>query len=65
MNVLPFIATAPFKHERIGKRVIKYLISQIVEMNDITHHPDRLVEWAEFIVPVTPTILFLLSLYKS
>jgi len=32
-----------------------YLIGQIVEMDNVTHHPNRLVEGAEFVISITAT----------
>ena len=29
-----------------------YLIGQIKEVDNVAHHPNRLVEWAEFVVSV-------------
>jgi len=32
-----------------------YLIGQIVEMDNVTHHPNRLVEGTEFVISITVT----------
>lgn len=39
--------------ERKRKEKMTNLISQVIEMNNIAHHPDRLVERAEFVISVT------------
>lgn len=36
--------------ERLGNN---YLIGQIIEMDHVTHHPNRFVERAEFVISVT------------
>ena len=41
------------KRER--ERGTSYLIGQIIEMDNIAHHPNRLVEGAELIISVTAT----------
>lgn len=35
------------------KRSENNLIGQIVEMDNVAHHPDWLVEWAKFVISVT------------
>lgn len=37
------------------ERGTSYLIGQIIEMDNIAHHPNRLVEGAELIISVTAT----------
>lgn len=32
-----------------------YLICQIVEMNNVAHHPDRLVKGTELVISITNT----------
>ena len=39
---------------KVWQRVwMHYLVGQSIEMNNVPHHPNRLVEWTELVISVT------------